>query len=276
GRSEAGVSVLFLDKGSGPMSSYHRFGIAAGILGVVAVITWTYVRGDGSKKNSLPVANGSVSGKSDDKLVEDLAHSKFSEKRFLPYKKLDGQQLFALQVQPKLEPPAPRPRDYLLMFDTSASQAGLPLTFAKKFADQFVERANPTDRISLWTLNTPKATRSLTEDFRARDSEKVKAAVQKLKDEYPAGDTDLKEGLKRAVASFEPERTRQRILIYVGDGMSTHNHMTAADRARICEEMAKNEIAFFPIPLGPNLDPQNLHGLASGTGGKVDRVMPTN
>ena len=97
----------------------------------------------------------------------------------------------------------------------------------------------------------------------------MKAAVLKLKEEYPSGDTDLKEGLKRAVASFEPEGTRQRVLIYIGDGMSTHNHMTAADRARICEEMVKNEIAFFPIPLGPNLDPQNLHGIASGITNEV-------
>jgi len=257
------------------MTSYHRFGIATSILGVVAIITWTHVRGDGSKKSSLPITNGSMSGTME-RLEQDLAHSKFSEKRVLTYKKQDGQELFALQVQPKLEAPAARPRDYLLMLDTSASQAGLPLTFVKRFADQLVEKANPTDRISLWTLNTPQATRSLTEDFKARDSEKVKAAVKKLKEEYPSGDTDLKEGLKRAVASFEPERTRQRVLIYIGDGMSTHNHMAAADRGRICEEMVKNEIAFFPIPLGPNLDPQNLHGIASGTGCKVVRVMPSD
>jgi tetratricopeptide (TPR) repeat protein len=52
--------------------------------------------------------------------------------------------------------------------------------------------------------------------------------------------------------------------------------MTNADRARLCEQMVKNEIAFFAIPLGPNLDPQNLHGIASGTGGRVVRVMPSD
>src|SRR5206468_10362953 len=141
------------------MTSYHRFGIATSILGVVAIITWTHVRGDGSKKSSLQIANGSISGKITG-LEEDLAHSKFSEKRVLTYKKQDGQELFALQVQPKLEAPAVRPRDYLLMLDTSASQAGLPLTFVKKFADQFVGKTNPTDRSSLCTLNTPKPTRT--------------------------------------------------------------------------------------------------------------------
>src|SRR5262249_9321783 len=126
---------FFLDKGSGPMTSNHRLGIIASFLGVAAIVTWTHVRGDGSKKTSLPITNGSTSGKIE-RLEEDLAHSKFSEKRVLTYSKQDGQELFALQVQPKLEAPAARPRDVLLMVDSSASQAGLPLTFAKKFADE--------------------------------------------------------------------------------------------------------------------------------------------
>ena len=89
------------------MTSYHRFGIATSILGVVAIITWTHVRGDGSKKSSLPVTNGSLSGTME-RLEQDLAHSKFSEKRILTYLKQDGQELFALQVQPKLDAPTAR------------------------------------------------------------------------------------------------------------------------------------------------------------------------
>ena len=76
------------------MTSYHRFGIATSILGVVAIITWTHVRGDGSKKSSLQISNGSLSGKIVG-LEEDLAHSKFSEKRVLTYKKQDGQEIRA-------------------------------------------------------------------------------------------------------------------------------------------------------------------------------------
>lgn len=258
------------------MTRNHRFAlIATAFLGVAVVITWTYVHGDGIKKSPLPVTNGSISGKFE-RLEQELAHSKFSESGVLTYQMQDGRELFALKVQPKLEAPASRPRDYLVMIDTSASQAGLPITFAKKFADELAKKANATDRLSIWMLNSPKATRSLTEEFRSPQSEKVLNAVKKLKEELPLGDTDLKEGLKRAIASFEPERSRQRVLVFIGDGMSTHSRMTAADRARICEEMVKNEIAFFPIPLGPALDPQNIHGIANGTGGKVVRVMPND
>jgi hypothetical protein len=258
------------------MTRNHRFGLAATvILGLAAAITWTYVRGDGTKKPTLPITNGSLSGKFE-KLEQELAHSKFSEKGVLTYRMQNGQELFALKVQPKLDSTGARPRDYLVMIDTSASQAGLPITFARKFAGEFAKKAGPTDRISIWTLNTPKATRSLTEDFRSPTSEKVQSAVKKLQDELPLGDTDLKEGLKRAIASFEPERNRQRVLVFIGDGMSTHNRLSAADRAQTVSEMVKNEIAFFPIPLGPALDPENIHGIASGTGGKVIRVMPSD
>src|SRR5260370_9675915 len=103
------------------MTSYHRFGIATSILGVVAIITWTHVRGDGSKKSSLPITNGSMSGTME-RLEQDLAHSKFSEKRVLTYKNQDGQELFALQFQPTLDAPAARPRHYLVILYTSASQ----------------------------------------------------------------------------------------------------------------------------------------------------------
>src|SRR5713226_717884 len=263
-----------MTKGLETMTRNHRFAlVGTAIIGVAVVVTGTFVRGDGSKKSPLPITNGSISGKLE-RLEEDLAHSKFSDKGVLTYRMQDGKELFALKVQPKLEAPPARPRDYLLMIDTSASQAGLPITFARKFADELAKKANPTDRVSIWTLNTPKSTRSLTEDFRSPQSEKVQTAVQKLKDELPLGDTDLKEGLRRAVASFEPERSRQRVLVFIGDGMSTHSRMTESDRARVCQEMVKNEIAFFPIPLGPTLDPQNIHGIANGTGGKVVRVMP--
>jgi len=58
--------------------------------------------------------------------------------------------------------------------------------------------------------------------------------------------------------------------------MSTHNPMTSAERTKLCEDLVRGEIAFFSVPLGPRLDPQNLHGLASGTGGMVVRVLRTD
>src|SRR5207248_83270 len=90
--------------------------------------------------------------------------------------------------------------------------------------------------------------------------------------QFPAGDCDLKNGLAKASVSFDGAESRQRILLYLGDGQSTHNPIEAADRQALIQDMVKGRIAFFPVPLGLQLNPDNLHGLATGTGGTVLRT----
>src|SRR5207244_11547628 len=45
------------------------------------------------------------------------------------------------------------------------------------------------------------------------------------------------------------------------------------DRVRLSKELVTREVAFYPVPLGLNVDPQNLHGFASATGGAPVRVV---
>jgi hypothetical protein len=260
------------------MTRIRRFGAVGAILSLSAIFTWTLVRGDqGKTPSKLPISSGSKSISDGGKnWEEDLARTKFTSNSVLTYRKQDGEQFFALQVKPKLDPAPARPRDYLVMIDTSASQVGLPLRASQKIAEEIVNTAQTNDRISLWTVNIPKATQNLTRGFQAAQSEAVKDALNKLKEETPLGATDLKKGLEQATASFEPDPSRQRVLVFLGDGMSSFNPISAADRAKICENLVKNEIAFFPVPLGPMLDPQNLHGIASGSGGKVVRLVPSS
>ncbi len=260
------------------MTRIRRFGVVCAILGLSAVFTWTIVRGDQEKKSSkLPISSGSKSVAGGlDRWEEDLASTKFSANSVQTYRKQDGEQLFALQVKPKLDTAPTRPCDYLVMIDTSASQIGLPLRAAQKITEAIVDTAKPGDRVSIWTVNIPKATQDLTRGFQSPQSDQVKEALKKLKQEVPLGNTDLKKGLGVATASFQPDPSRQRALVFLGDGMSSYNPITPVDRAKICEDLVKNEIAFFSVPLGPMLDPQNLHGIASHTGGKVVRLVPSN
>ena len=37
--------------------------------------------------------------------------------------------------------------------------------------------------------------------------------------------------------------------------------------------MVERQVTFFPIPLGRHLHPDNLHGLATGSGGTVVRIQ---
>src|SRR5262249_3448447 len=98
-------------------------------------------------------------------------------------------------------------------------------------------------------------------------------ALKALDDQYPSGVSDLKTALHQAVDTFEKNDDRQLVVLYLGDGQSNHTPLTAADRTALCKKMVERKVAFFPIPLGRPMDPNNLHGLATGTGGLVIRVQ---
>ncbi len=213
--------------------------------------------------------------------AEIQAESRFSQAPVCTFQPADGDAIFALQLKPKLAPVPVRPRDYLIMVSTSATQGGAPWFASNLIADALVQAARPEDRLSLWTVSTPEetATRCLTKEFLGakEDAAKLKASLQELKKKhYPAGDTDLKTALTRAIRSFDDifdaQGQRQRILLFLGDGLSTHNALTALDRTNLCQEMIKRHIAFFTVPLGLQLRPETLHGLATGTGGLVLRT----
>ena len=193
------------------------------------------------------------------------------------YQPVKGDAYFALQVQPKLEPAPARPRDYLIMLSTAATQGGPSWAAGHQIADGIIETAKESDRISLWTVNEPKATKNLTKDFLlAKDTaegRRLKEALKQYRDkEFPAGTTDLKHALAEAIRSFDDSRDRQRIILFLGDGLSTFNLMSEAERQAIARKMVERRIAFFPVPLGVQVNPTTLHGLASSTGGVVLRT----
>src|SRR5690242_5854536 len=88
-------------------------------------------------------------------VVEDLALTKFSKLPALTYQPRDGATLFAWQVKPKVEAAPARPRDVLVVVDTSASQAGKPLRQARDVLTAYAATLGANDRVSVWVANTP-------------------------------------------------------------------------------------------------------------------------
>src|SRR5262249_45100211 len=128
-------------------------------------------------------------------LVDDLAVTKFTGRNLVVYQTQTGDTLFALQVRHDLKAAADKPRDILIMVDTSASQVRGPLDSARRLVDALVESARPDDRLALWTVNTPAATVNLSRGFAAAKSDKIKDAVKALGLEVPFGSNDLKSAL---------------------------------------------------------------------------------
>jgi tetratricopeptide (TPR) repeat protein len=207
-------------------------------------------------------------------VVEDLALTKFSKLPALTYQPRDGAMLFAWQVKPQVEAAPARPRDVLVVVDNSASQAGKPLQQARDILTAYAATLGANDRVSVWLANTPASTRALTKGYFAPNSEQVREAAAALTDtEYGSGATDLKVALNKALKDLPPNDNRQQFVLFLGDGESAFNPLTEADRLALGSEMDRNNVFFFAVPLGLKVNPQNLHGLATITGGSVVRLQ---
>ncbi|MBI3410031.1 MAG: VWA domain-containing protein [Planctomycetes bacterium] len=250
-----------------------------GVLGLLALVSSSRIwGGDPPASKQLPAARSQLQLQPAESA---LAESKFAHGAMVTYRTLKGDNLFALQVQPKLEAPATRrSRDYLVMISASAGQAGEPWIASQQIAKQLFEDAKKSkhdDQISIWVASTPAATRCLTNGFvspqdAAGASKLVRALDELANKEWAGGTADLKHGIAQAIKSFDGAPKRQRILLFLGDGQSTHDPVTTLDRNNLNKDMVDARISLFSVPLGINLNPENLHGFATGTGGSVLRV----
>jgi hypothetical protein len=162
----------------------------------------------------------------------------------------------------------------LVVVDTTASQAGRPLQQARHIITALSVTLKATDRMSVWTLSTPAATRALTNNFQPANSEAVtKAAASLTEVEYGSGAADLKGGLKKALATMPANAARHQVVLYLGDGESAYAPVSESDRLALGNKMDLDNVYFFAVPLGLKLDSHNLHGLSVLTGGAVVRVQ---
>jgi hypothetical protein len=256
------------------MTYAGRLRVVGAFLALGLVLTTLHVWGDPSRKDKHKGDPSPTTDQADNDFSTSLAKTKFASGATLSYRTSEGDVLFALQLRPKLEAQPAAPTDYLFLADTSASQAKGPLDATHAIAQAAIEQMQSEDRVALWTINIPEATRDLTRGFRPASAESVHQALATLKQEVPLGDTDLKDGLRKAIASFEHAPGRQQAVVLLGDGMSIHDPINPSDRQRLCDDMIKRRIIFYSVPLGPRFDPANLHGLATGTGGAVVRFTP--
>lgn len=263
------------------MTYLKRLRLLTGVLGAAAGLAavGNTVFGDarsGRVGGSTPAAAAQTDPSA--AAAEELARTKFSGLPTVLYKTGTGTTVFAWQVRPSLPLNAPRPRDVLVMVDTSASQAGIPLARARAVLAAVAKAAGPDDRIDVWTanINDPSATRSLTRGFQPAGGDAVREASGKLADaEYGSGAVDLKAAVDRAAGQFENRAGRQQVLLYLGDGESAASPtpLNEAARVELGHKLADREVGFFAVPIGAKLNPHNLHGFASLTGGAVVRVM---
>ncbi len=242
---------------------------------VVGTTVFGDVRSGSPTAPAVPVATATPKFDAN-KVIDELAKTKFSDKPVLAYKNPAGETIFAWQVKPVLPVTAARPRDVLVLVDTSASQAGDPMKHAGSVIEALGKKLGADDRLDIWTLNIDSAdhTRSLTKGFQAPTDKSIAESIHRLANtEYAAGSIDLKAGLDAVAKKFEGKAARQQIILYLGDGESTSGTpITEQVRVELGNRLADQNTQFFAVPLGLTVSANNLHGLSMSTGGLVIRA----
>ena len=174
---------------------------------------------------------------------------------------------FALSLRPNAKSDPSEANELLIMFDTSASQAGLYRKDASAAMREILSQLNAKDRVKLVAVDV-NAT-ALHNDFVGPKDAQIDAALKKLAKRVPLGSTDMLVAMQKAAKQFAADATHPRHVIYIGDGMSKANLIDSEEFAAAANELAKNKISFSSYAIGPNMDVALLAAIANQTGGNI-------
>jgi tetratricopeptide (TPR) repeat protein len=250
------------------MKILNKLKLCTAILGVAALVASAFVWGD------APATKTTVGGfnRGEIKLSGEILAGRFAKQPVVAYETQAGDTLFALQLKPALKPVEVRPRDLVVVVDTSASQAGKFLDASHKIVEQLVKDAAPNDRLSVWVINTPAATRCLSKGLELLDNRSnMSAMINALQSEYASGAVDLKGAIDKVLKDFDGKTARQQIILYLGDAESAIDPLNEKDRFQLANKIRESKVQFFAVPLGTSINGLNMHSLVAGSGGSVVR-----
>ncbi|HMP16819.1 MAG TPA: hypothetical protein PKD72_07345, partial [Gemmatales bacterium] len=108
--------------------------------------------------------------------------------------------------------------------------------------------------------------------FISNKDAKLAEACQALNEVTPMGVADLKSAIQSAEKLFADNTSTRKLIVYIGDGVSALNPMTAEDRTILASNLLSKEIQFFAVPVGIKPDMLDMSGIASATGGALFRL----
>lgn len=175
---------------------------------------------------------------------------------------------FALSLRPGAKVTPSETNDLLIMFDTSASQAGLYRKDAVSALNGILSQLNAGDQIKLIAVDVHAT--DLHGDFVSPKDAQIGEGLKKLSKRVPLGSTDMLVAMKKAMSAFSKlESKNPRHVIYIGDGMSKANLIDSEEFAQAVAGLAKEKISFSSYAIGPNMDVALLAAIANQTGGNI-------
>ena len=199
--------------------------------------------------------------------AELLAKPSVEAARLSTYEHANGDTFFALSLTPRPTQVVAEGRDVLVMFDTSASQAGQFRTDALATLDSMLQTLDSGDRVKLVAVDLRSI--PLTDGFVTPTGDAMLAAVDKLNQRAPLGSTDMGVVMTAAADGFADSGERQRSSIYIGDGESNANVMPADEFGDYISRLVAERVSMNSFVIGPRRNVELMAAVANQTGGVV-------
>ena len=183
----------------------------------------------------------------------------------LKYTAPSGESFVAIGLKAKDLPEVKQTRHHVVLMDTSASQFGEHRVQGFALLQAFLRGLPSDDLVSLFAVDV-QATR-LTPEFVAPTSDAVRDAVAMLRQRAPLGATNFKAALDAAAEALPKDSVST--VLYVGDGMSSVNLLTADSLRQSVSDLRTRQVPVSSDAVGPRRDLKLLGVLAQHTGGVV-------
>jgi uncharacterized membrane protein YgcG len=191
------------------------------------------------------------------------ANASVEAARLATYETPSGETYFALSLVPKVAVDLAQPHDVVVLFDTSASQAGPYRSDALVALNSFLSGLSQDDRVMLLAVDMKAV--PMTAKFAAPGSPEMAAGLAKLQQRAPLGATDMGEGLRGALANVDG--AAPSTVVYIGDGMSKAGTFTTESFGDIVSELSRKRVSVSSFVIGQEQNAQLLATLANHTGG---------
>jgi hypothetical protein len=174
---------------------------------------------------------------------------------------------FALSLSPNVAQPLVGPHDLVVLFDTSASQAGEYRDRGFQALHALLESLSPDDRVNLLAVDVNVV--ALTPGFVKPAGSEMQAALAQLQRRVPLGSTDMYAAMEAVVKAYARQPARARAAIYLGDGLSPTNIITPALSRQFADQFTDAQVSVISFAIGPRVDLNLMGVLAKTTGGTV-------
>ena len=159
----------------------------------------------------------------------------------------------------------PAATDVLILFDTSASQAGPFRAQGEEVLHGILAHGRAGDRFCLAAVDVTCS--PLADGFVDLTADAMQEALLGLSERTPLGATDMAGAVAKAVALFE-ESPRPRAIIYIGDGPGVVGIEPQVLRD-LTDALRSKKAAFSAVGIGPQVNWPCLAAMANATGGML-------